>query len=261
LNKIEKGESVVQAIQRLCFDSNGDLVNEFEEIFESLFTHSSSHISIVRTLAQVNKGTTREELISQSNLYTGGAFTQALEELISSGFVSKYTAFYKKTKNTLYRLSDEYSRFYLKFMEPNKNQGEHFWKTLFQSQSYISWAGFNFETICLKHVSQIKKALKIEGIHSVNSSWSSSGAQVDLVIKRDDHWINLCEMKFHNSEYTIEKNELENLRNKVALFKKETKTKDVVVVTMITTFGITQNENFHEIVENSFTMDILFEPD
>jgi AAA+ ATPase superfamily predicted ATPase len=261
LNKIEKGESVVQAIQRLCFDSNGDLVNEFEEIFESLFTHSSSHISIVRTLAQVNKGTTREELISQSNLYTGGAFTQALEELIASGFVSKYTALNKKTKNTLYRLSDEYSRFYLKFMEPNKNQGEHFWKTLFQSQSYISWAGFNFETICLKHVSQIKKALKIEGIHSVNSSWSSSGAQVDLVIKRDDHWINLCEMKFHNSEYTIEKNELENLRNKVALFKKETKTKDVVVVTMITSFGITQNENFHEIVENSFTMDILFEPD
>jgi AAA+ ATPase superfamily predicted ATPase len=260
LNKIEKGESVVQSIQRLCFDSNGDLVNEFEEIFESLFTHSSSHISIVRTLAQVNKGTTREELISQSNLHTGGAFTQALEELIASGFVSKYTALNKKTKNTLYRLSDEYSRFYLKFMEPNKNQGEHFWKTLFQSQSYISWAGFNFETICLKHVSQIKKALKIEGIHSVNSSWSASGAQVDLVIKRDDHWINLCEMKFHNSEYIIEKNELENLRNKVALLKKETKTKDVVVITMITTFGITQNANFHEIVENSFTMDILFEP-
>ena len=40
LSKIAKGESVVQAIQRLCFDSNGDLVNEFEEIFESLFRHS-----------------------------------------------------------------------------------------------------------------------------------------------------------------------------------------------------------------------------
>jgi hypothetical protein len=211
-------------------------------------------------LAQVNKGATREELISQSNLHTGGAFTRALKELIASGFVSKYTALNKKTKNTLYRLSDEYSRFYLKFMESNKNQGEHFWKTLFQSQSYISWAGFNFETICLKHVSQIKKALKIEGIHSVNSSWSSGGAQVDLVIKRDDHWINLCEMKFHNSEYTIEKNELENLRNKVALFKKETKTKDAVVITMITTFGVTPNGNFHEVVENSFTMEILFEP-
>jgi hypothetical protein len=261
LNKIQKGESVVQTIQRLCFDVNGDLVNEFEEIFESLFTHSSSHISMVRALAQTNKGLTREELIVQSNLHSGGAFTQALEELIASGFVSKYAALNKKSKNTLYRLSDEYSRFYLKYIEQNKNQGANFWKTLFQSQSYLSWAGFNFETICLKHINQIKKALKIEGIHSVNSSWTSKGAQIDLVIKRDDHWINLCEMKFHSSEYTIEKSELENLRNKIALFKSETRTKDVVAITMITTFGITENANFHEIVENSFTMDVLFEGD
>lgn len=261
LNKIQKGESVVQTIQRLCFDANGDLVNEFEEIFESLFTHSSSHISMVRALAQTNKGLTREKLIIQSNLHTGGSFTQALEELIASGFVSKYAALNKKSKNTLYRLSDEYSRFYLKYIEQNKNQGANFWKTLFQSQSYLSWAGFNFETICLKHIHQIKKALKIEGIHSVNSSWTSKGAQIDLVIKRDDHWINLCEMKFHSSEYTIEKSELENLRNKIALFKSETRTKDIVAITIITTFGITQNANFHEIVENSFTMDVLFEGD
>lgn len=261
LNKIERGESVVQVIQRLCFDVNGDLVNEFEEIFESLFTHSSSHISMVRALAQTNKGLTREELIVQSKLQTGGTFSHALEELIASGFVSKYTALNKKSKNTLYRLSDEYSRFYLKYIEPNRNQGEHFWKTLFQSQSYNSWAGFNFETICLKHISQLKKALKIEGIHSVNSSWFSQGTQIDLVIKRDDRWINLCEMKFHNSEYTIDKNELDTLRNKVALFKNETRTKDVVAITMITTFGITQNAHFHEIVENNFTMDILFEKD
>jgi AAA+ ATPase superfamily predicted ATPase len=261
LNKIQKGESVVQTIQRLCFDPNGDLVNEFEEIFESLFTHSSSHISMVRALAQTNKGLTREELIIQSNLHSGGAFTQALEELIASGFVSKYAALNKKSKNTLYRLSDEYSRFYLKYIEPNKNQGANFWKTLFQSQSYLSWAGFNFETICLKHINQIKKALKIEGIHSVNSSWTSKGTQIDLVIKRDDHWRNLCEMKFHGSKYTIEKSELENLRNKVVQFRNETKTKDIVAITMITTFGITENANFHEIVENSFTMDVLFEGD
>jgi len=68
-------------------------------------------------------------------------------------------------------------------------------------------------------------------------------------------------MKFYSSEYTIEKSELDKLRNKVALFKSETKTKDVVVLTFLTTFGVTPNANYHEIVENSFTMDILFEPD
>jgi hypothetical protein len=261
LSKIAKGESVVQSIQRLCFDSNGDLVNEFEEIFESLFTNSSSHIHIVRSLGKVNKGLTREEIITDSKQHGGGSFTRALEELIASGFVSKYVALDKKSKNTLFRLTDEYARFYLKYIEPNKNQGEHFWKTLFQSQSYIAWAGFNFESICLKHITQIKKALKIEGIHSVSSSWSAKGTQVDLVIKRNDHWINLCEIKFLGAEYTIEKNDLENLRNKLTLFKKETGTKDVVVITLISTFGVTQNANFHEIVENSFTMEVLFEPE
>ncbi|MGB1041129.1 MAG: AAA family ATPase, partial [Flavobacteriales bacterium] len=219
LNKIRKGESVVQAVQRLCFDENGDLVNEFEEIFESLFTHSSSHISIVKALGPMGKGITRNELIKKSKQYGGGAFTRALNELIASGFISGYSAFDKKSKKTLYRLSDEYSKFYLKYIEPNRNQGENFWKTMFQKQSYISWAGFNFESICLKHIVQIKRALKIEGIHSTNSSWSCEGAQVDLVIKRDDNWVNLCEMKFYSSEYKIGKKELKELRNKVLKFQ------------------------------------------
>jgi hypothetical protein len=130
---------------------------------------------------------------------------------------------------------------------------------MFQQQTYISWAGFNFETICLKHIPQIKNALKIQGIHSTNSSWSGEGAQVDLVIKRADNWINLCEISFHNTPYKIGKTELNNLKNKVSKFKEDTSTKDAVVITMITTYGVIENEYFHEIVENSFEMDILFE--
>jgi AAA+ ATPase superfamily predicted ATPase len=259
LNKVIKGESVVQTIQRLCFDSNGDLVNEFDEIFESLFSHSTSHINIVKALGSLGKGISRDELIKKAKHAGGGAFTRALEELIASGFVTKYPAFDKKNKKMRYRLTDEYSKFYLKYIEPTKNQGENYWKTLFQQQSYISWAGFNFETICLKHVAQIKKALKIQGIHSINSSWSAEGTQIDLVIKRADNWINVCEMKFYAAPYKITKKELDNLRNKLARFKDDTGTRDVVVLTMITTYGVVEDENFHEIVENSFDMDILFE--
>lgn len=261
LNKVMKGESVVQAIQRLCFDSNGDLVNEFDEIFESLFSYSSSHISIVRALGSLGKGISRTELIKKSKHAGGGAFTRALEELIASGFVTKYPAFDKKNQKMLYRLTDEYSKFYLKYIEPNKNQGDNFWKTMSQQQSYISWAGFNFETICLKHITQIKKALKIQGIHSINSSWSIKGAQIDLVIKRADNWINLCEMKFYSTPYKITKNELEKLKNKLLKFKEDTGTKDVVVLTMITTYGVIENESYHEAIENAFEMDILFEDD
>lgn len=133
LSKVRKGESVVQAIQRMCFDENGDLANEFEEIFESLFNHSSSHIAIVKALGQLSKGIERDELIKKSKQYGGGAFTRALYELIASGFISKYLPFDKKSKNTLYRLSDEYSKFYLKYIEPYKNQGENFGKQCFKN--------------------------------------------------------------------------------------------------------------------------------
>lgn len=260
LSKVRKGESAVQTIQRMCFDETSDLINEFEEIFDSTFAHSTSHKAIVRALGNVNKGIIRDELIQKSKQYGGGAFTRALDELIASGFVSKYPSYDKKTKRTLYRLSDEYSKFYLKYIEPNKNQGAGFWKNTVQKQSYISWAGFNFETICLKHVNQIKKALKIEGIYSTYSSWSSANTQADLLIKRADRRINLCEMKFYPTEYKIGKAEIECLKKKVAEFKQDARTKDSVAVTMITTFGLVQNETYHEVIENDFKMDILFEP-
>ena len=259
LSKIKKGQSVVQNIQRLCFDSNGDLVNEFDEIFESLFSHSHLHVKIVKALANTKKGISRKELIKDSKLSDNGDFTNAVAELKVSGFVSEYLAFGKKNKDKLFRLSDEYSNFYLKYIEPNKNQGKDFWKMNSQSQSYISWAGFNFETICLKHIDQIKHALGISGVQSVNSSWSANGVQVDLVIARKDDWINLCEMKFYKEELKIDDNERKKLENRVSVFRKETKTKDSIALTMITTYGVVKNDNFHEIVEGNLTMDVLFE--
>ena len=258
LDKVEKGKSVVQNIQRLCFDPNGDLVNEFDEIFESLFIQSNTHIEIVRYLGKTNKGITRDELIKQTGFSGGGHFSKALDELIASGFVSSYPSLGRKKKLTLFRLTDEYSRFYLKYIEPNKNQGKHFWKTMSQQQSFISWAGFNFETICLKHIDQLKTALGIDGIHSVNSSWRAEGAQIDLVISRSDKWINLCEMKFYDKAFTIDSNVMETIRNKINLFKSTTKTRHTVVLTMITSYGVTKNENFYEIVEDDLTMDVLF---
>ena len=259
LNKVKRGESVVQNIQRLCFNPNADLVNEFEEIFESLFSHSDTHVKIIRTLGKVNQGITRDEVIKKTGLSGGGHFTKALDELIVSGFISNYTSIGRKKKMTLFRLSDEYSKFYLKYIEPNKNQGTDFWRSMSQKQSYISWAGFNFETICLKHVSQIKKALGIEGVYTISSSWRSEGVQIDLVISRDDQWINLCEMKFWDKEYVINNNEANVLRKKMHAFQSFTKTRSIIALTMITTYGTEQNANCLELVSNHLTMDILFE--
>ena len=259
LSKVKKGESVVQNIQRLCFSPQGDLVNEFEAVFKSLFSNSALHTAIVRALGKSRKGITKPQLAIDAKVPYNGDFTNALDELEASGFVTSYPAMGKKKKMTLIRLSDEYSRFYLKYMHGSKNQGKDYWKTLSQRQSYITWAGFNFETICLKHIAQIKKALKIEGIHSTNSSWYSDGAQIDLLIERADQWINVCEMKFYDKPYKIGKPQLTGLSNKLNRFKESTRSKHNIALTMLTTYGVEDNDHFRNVVDHSFTMEILFE--
>jgi AAA+ ATPase superfamily predicted ATPase len=258
LEKVNKGLSVPQNIDSLCFSKDGVLNDEFNQLYVSLFDDSERHIRIIKTLAGTNKGLTRNELIEKSGMPTGGDFSLKLEELMESGFVTEYRYFQNKKQLTLYRLSDEYSKFYLKFIEDNKNGGEGTWQRLGNTQSYKSWSGFMFETLCLKHVHQIKKSLRIDAIYSSNSSWFNENAQVDLLIDRDDNVMNLCEMKFYNAPYTIDKKYYLNLKNKVSELQKDTNTKKNVFITMVTTYGVNENEYSKELVQNNLDMDALF---
>jgi hypothetical protein len=93
------------------------------------------------------------------------------------------------------------------------------------------------------------------------ASWrsreSDKGAQIDLLIDRNDKVINLCEMKFANEPFVIDKRNDENLRNKRAVFIKETKTKKAVHLTLITTYGVFHNKYWGN-VHSEVTMDDLF---
>ncbi len=258
LNKVRKGESVVQNVDRLCFEDGGDLVYEFNEVFTSLFSSSKLHEKVVRVLSKNKQGITRSVLLEQCKLDSSGSFSKTLVELIESGFISQYTPFGRKTKDSLFRLSDEYSLFYLKFIEPNLGQGQGTWAKLFPKQSYKSWAGFVFETICLKHIQQIKEELGVAKIYSVHSIWYNSNDQIDLVIDRDDRIINICEMKFYSGPLTITKQTYENLKNKLHQFKTSTKTRKNVFLTTVTTFGVVENAYSTELVTSDLKMDFLF---
>ena len=258
LEKLSKGLSASQNIDKLCFSKDGILNDEFNQLFASLFDDSERHMKLIKTLAKSNKGLTRNELINQSNLSSSGDFSSKLEELIESGFVADYPYYQNKKQLTLYRLSDEYSRFYLKFIDNNKNGGVGTWQKLYTTQSYLSWSGFAFETLCLKHIQQIKKALRIEVIYTTSSSWFNENAQVDLLIDRSDNVMQLCEMKFYNAVYTIDKAYYLNLKNKIVQLQQDTKTRKNIFVTLITTYGIKENEYSKELVHSHLAMDILF---
>lgn len=258
LEKLNKGLSASQNIDKLCFSKDGVLIDEFNQLFASLFDDSERHMKLIKTLAKTNKGLTRNELIYQSKMPSGGDFSIKLEELIESGFVTDYPYYQNKKQLTLYRLSDEYARFYLKFIENNKNGGDGTWQKLNRTQSYLSWSGFAFETLCLKHIQQIKQALRIDVIYTTSSSWFNENAQVDMLIDRSDNVMHLCEMKFYNSEFAIDKSYYLNMKNKIAALQQDTKTRKNIFVTFITTYGIKENEYSKGLVHSHLEMDVLF---
>ena len=84
------------------------------------------------------------------------------------------------------------------------------------------------------------------------------GAQIDLLIDRDDNVINLCEIKFYNTQYSIDKKYATEIINKVNEFTATTNTRKSIFVTFITTFGLKENKYSQQIVQNKLTIDDLF---
>lgn len=267
LKGVQSGESSVQNIDRLCFVKDGPLKGEFKHLYRSLFDNAQNHEAVVRALAKKKQGLTRNEIITACDLSSGGTTTKLLSELEESGFITQYIPFDKTAKDSIYKLSDEYSLFYLKFIESAKTTGAGTWLRLSTGSSYISWGGFAFEAICQKHVLQIKRALEIGGVLVETSVWrympkkgeqGEQGAQIDLLLDRRDLCINVCEMKFSLSEFVIDKKYESEIENKLKVFRENTKTKKTLFLTMITTYGVKKNDYYTSLVQNEVKMDALF---
>ncbi len=264
LNEVEAGLSAAQNIERICFSSMGLLNNEFSRLYPVLFENADNHIAVIKALAEKWQGLTRTEIVNHSKLADGGGVTRCLDELISSGFVSTYFPFGKKKKEMLYRLTDEYSLFYLQFIENKAHKGNNIWLELSQTQDYKSWSGYAFESLCLKHIPQIKKALGISGVYAETSSFyqkgtaQESGVHINLLIDRKDNVINIFELKFYSGLMTLSKSYSEDLREKITTFKEITQTRKQVFLNLSTTFGLKQNEHSLGLIDKAMTMDVLF---
>jgi uncharacterized protein len=264
LKEIDGGKSAAQNIDDICFTDTGILRDEFSNLFSSLFDDSYNHIAVIRALAKTRQGIDRNTLIKTAKVSNGGTLTNVLEELNQSGFIDNYAPFGKKAKDRLYRLTDEYSLFYLQFIENQEFTESGTWLELSQTQEYKIWCGYAFENICLKHIASIKKALGISGVYATASSFlkkgnkTEKGTQIDLVLERNDNIINLFEMKFYNQNFSVSKEYAQNLQSKKWIFEAETKTRKHLFLTLMTAFGITHNEHSLGLVDQVLTIDDLF---
>ncbi len=271
LRQVEKGQSAAQNIDRICFTKDGLLAQEFDRLYSSLFESSEKYVKVVKTLVRRRTGLSRDRLLALAGLTSGGSATRILEALEESGFISRSVPFGKKAQESVYRLVDEYSLFYMTWIRtaPRSVFGarpQGYWLTKRNTPSWVSWAGYAFEGICQKHITQIKQGLGIAGVNTTDAAWmyrstkrAAKGIQIDLLIDRADDCINLCEMKYSNSEFVIAKSYAATLRDKRNIFLEGTRTRKSVFIVMITTYGTRGNQYFDELISRQLTMDTLFE--
>ncbi len=258
LNQVKKGETPAMAIDRIVFDKDGILSEEFENLFLSLFGDGGFHKQIVELLAQHRYGLTREVILTKLKIISSGWFTNILEELEASGFIEIQVSY---NKTAYYKVIDNYSLFYVNFKKNKKIQQ---WTAQQNTQQWKTWSGLTFENICFYHKANITKKLGISGIQTAVSAWQHkgndemSGTQIDMLIDRGDQAINVCEIKFNQNPFIITKAYSRELRLKMAAFNHFTKNRKTLFMTLITAGGLVQNAEANALVQANIDLDDLF---
>lgn len=261
---LSRGASITQEINRLIFSEDGDLHDEFEMLYASLFKKPEPYIKVIKLLAKKKMGMTRQELISDGKLEDNGALTDILNDLEWCGFIRGYSMLGKRVKHEVYQLIDHYTLFYYEFIHEQRH-GSNFWQAMQGKPAYNTWCGLAFERVCLWHIEQIKTKLGISGILTNEYAWHCKadkdaqrpGVQIDLLIERSDGIIDLCEMKYSKDQYVISEAYEKELIQKRTIFSEVTKTKCAVHTIMVSTNGIAHNVYSHEI-QNEVNLNDLF---
>jgi len=267
LSFLNPKKSISENINQLCFTIGGELQREFQSLFIALFGKKGIHQQTVRHLGSTKKRLfSADEIAKKFNVKIEKLY-KTLDELEMAGFISKQNMYGKKKRDRRYILTDSFSSFHLKWIE-NVTQNElienqNYWQFVNNSQSWISWAGNSFESICHKHILEIKKALGIAGVHTQTFYWQQigdkerKGSQIDMLIQRADKTVMIVEIKYYNQPFTLSKSYAENLQHKVESFRVSDKKYNSIMLVLLTTYGVKKGSHSH-ILSSDITMDVFF---
>jgi len=275
LSKVETGLSASQVIEKLAFRPKSLLLDEFNNLFSSLFDDSEAYIEILKVIAANRSGIGQEKLFKQvSKTAKGNTGIVRLKALEDAGFILSFTPHFHKKRGIYYRVIDEYTLFYLDWIAPLKDTKmqkaleKEYWKTLSQTPKWFSWAGYAFESVCYKHLNQIRRALDLSPT-AIPNSWrytpekndhaEVSGAQIDLLFDRQDNSITVCEIKYTNKPFIIDKQYMQVLENKVKVFKTKTRTKKDIFMALVASDGIKENSYSDNLISKIVNIDDLFQ--
>lgn len=269
LNSLDSNKSYAQNIDALCFKPEGIMYDEFSKLFTALFGKTPYHKAIVENLGSKKSLRFSAQEIAKSLKITALATVYSvLDDLDAAGFVKVQRYYKQNSRDALYSLCDPYSYFYLKWIkEVSKDtleQNNSYWMGMEATQSFKSWSGNAFEMVVHNHIPQIKQALGISGVRTESYYWrtkakdDSSGAQIDLVIKRADKTVSIIECKYYNDIFAIDSNYEKNLENKKTAFANSDSEKNAITLAFVTPYGAKLGSKVN-ISFSDITIDALFE--
>lgn len=262
LSILDREESLVQNVDRLFFSMDTQMRREFRRLFNTLYKKPDKYIDIVKTLSRSRSGMTREELAEKLKCANNGHLGKQLDDLVYCDLVRKNIVREKviKHKDAIYQVCDFFSLFYLTFID-RADVEQQYWAHHINTPEVNSWMGLAYERICMSHIQQVKHALRIDAISTLNYSWRSKAsvpaAQIDIIIERADRIINICEVKYSQGLYELDKEEYDKLAKRKNVFIQETGLRHTPWITLITTEGIASGK-YTDMIQSQVKLDDLF---
>lgn len=264
LRYFNKRLSLAQNINEIFFADEAPLKDEFNRMFASLFKNAEPIKQIIKAIASKNKGITRKELSEITGVTDSGEVSRQLNALIAGDFIIKYKSFGDNKRDEIYKLVDQFSYFYLTFLDKSSDNRNIDWINIEDSSRVLSWKGYAFENVCWNHIHQIKMALQIGGVSTTEALWSkrgdenTRGTQIDLIIVRKDNVVHMCEIKFYNEEFEVDKDYHLILERRKKILREQIPKRATIHNTLITTYGLRKTNYFGDFV-HVVTIDQLFE--
>lgn len=211
LQEIDAHRSLAQNINDLFFTEHSVLSRDYEKIFYSQFKEHKIYEQIVHLLKEKPK--TLEEIAQHLKIASGGGMKSYLENLEKALFITSYVPYDKTQKSKLkkYKLTDEYLRFYFRFIEPHlqliaSNRNRNLFTHLVKP-AWDTWLGFAFENFCLKNAFYLSELM---GFSDQVIQWGpyfhrkDQHFQIDLLYLRSDRVVTLCEIKYTHQPVSIQ---------------------------------------------------------
>lgn len=258
LEEINPKISAEENIQRLCFRKEALLFNEFDRIFTDLFgKKSAAYKKMVKALSQGPQST--DQILQQIKMPKGGTVSEYLHDLELTGYIAQDYTWSLSTGNEMklnrYRLKDNYLRFYLKYIEPNRKKIEQ--QKLLTLPSWDAIMGYQFENLVLNNRLGLYQLLLLpledliyDNPYFQKETKTHRGCQIDLLVQTRHLILYLIEIKFSVNPIDLSVvDEVQEKINRLDVGSRRFSIRPILIHVNGVTVGLEKSDFFTKIID------------